>query len=248
MALKKTVDKIEDVEESLRSFYKEANGKFVLDVEGSEDGRLDEFRNNNRKLFTENEDLKKKLGMYEGIDPDEARKAKDVALKVKKKELIEAGEFEKLIEAQLAPIKKEFSDKIGNLENTNRRLMEEKKQLLIDNNISSLASKHGAVPTAIRDITRDARELFSLNEQNEMVAMNPDGTIKRDANGEPITPESWMKTLPKETPHRFAPSSGGGSSETRLPMEPGKISARDNTAFLKNLDGIAEGKVLVAKD
>lgn len=247
MALKRVIEKLEDVDEGMRSLYKEANGKFVLDVDGSEDGRIDEFRTNNRKLFTENEELKKKLGLFEGIDPDEARKAKDVSLKVKKKELIEAGEFEKLIEAQLMPIKKEFSDKIGNLENTNRQLMEEKNQLLIDNNISSLASKHGAVPTAIRDITRDARELFSLNEQNQMVAKNPDGTIKRDANGEPITPESWIKTLPKETPHRFAPSSGGGNSETILPLERGKIHAGDNDAFINNLEGIASGKVTVAK-
>ena len=248
MALKKVLDRLEEVDEAVRSFYKEANGKFVLDVEGSDDGRLDEFRNNNRKLFTENEDLKKKLGLYEGIDPEDVRKAKDVALKVKKKELIDAGEFEKLIEAQLAPIKKEFGDEITKLKNTNTQLMEDKKKLLIDNHISELASKHGAVPTAIRDITRDARELFSLNEENRMVAMNPDGTVRRDATGEPITPESWIKTLPKETPHRFAPSSGGGSSETRLPMEPGKISAKDNDAFLKNLDSIAEGKVLVAKE
>lgn len=244
MALKKIIEKLDDVDEALRLLYKESNGKFVLDIE--DDGRLNEFRENNKKLFNENEEYKKKLALFDGIDPDEARKTKEIALKMKKKELIEAGEFEKLIEAQLAPIKQAYDTKFAKMEADNAKLTEDKKKLLVDNHISTLAAKHGVVPSAIRNVTLDARETFSVNDKNEMVALAEDGTIKRDSNGDPITPETWFKLLPKQSPHYFAPSSGGGLNESRQPIEHGQIQKGDNASFLTNLEGIASGKVKVA--
>lgn len=245
MALKKVIDKLEEVDEAVRSLYKESNGKFVLDVE--DDGRLDEFRNNNKKLFNENDELKKKLALFEGIDPDEAKRSKELAAKMKRKELVESGDIEQLIEAAIAPIRQEFGAKIEGLESVNAKLKEDKKRLLVDNQASELASKHGVVPSAIRNVTYDAREMFSVNDQNEIVSIGPDGTIRRDAQGNPVTMETWIKSLPKVSPHYFASSSGSGAGESRLPMEPGKIAAGDNEGFVQNVEAIASGKMQVVQ-
>ena len=68
MALKFVVDNLDDIEEAHRPLYVERDGKFALAVEGAvSNERLAEFRDNNRSLKKQLDDLSKQ---FEGVDVD----------------------------------------------------------------------------------------------------------------------------------------------------------------------------------
>lgn len=250
--LKRMIAKLEDVEESLRSLYVAKDGAYVLDVE-QEDGKLNEFRENNRKLFAQNEalqkqnmDLAEKFKIFEGIDPNEIKKDRETAARLKKKELIEAGEFEKLVEAQLAPLRETFGSEIKSLKDHNASLKAEKQRLMLNNRVGVTGPKFGVRAEAMDDVIRAAGEQFTITEDGDIVALSKEGTVIRDKEGTPLSLDNWLKDLPKAKPHYFLPSSGGGSQESGAPYRPGQVASGDQAAFLSNIDKIAKGEVQVS--
>ena len=61
MALKSVVDSLDGIDEKYHALYAEKDGKFHLDAEvappANDDSKLGEFRENNRKLFEQNQTL-----------------------------------------------------------------------------------------------------------------------------------------------------------------------------------------------
>jgi len=220
--LKFIVDTLEEVPEAQRELYVEKDGKFVLDVEGVPEDpevkkRIDEFRENNIKLFQKAEEMEKQLKKFEGVDPDEYKKALDLLEKYKDSKLLDDGKIEELLNERTGRMKQDFQNKIDAL--TEKLGLESKEKstlrtslgiLKIDNAIQqTILRLHKIKSGAMPDIIRRGREVFKLSEELEPVAIDSNGGKMVGKDGiTPLTIEEWAEQLPNEAAHCFEDGEG----------------------------------------
>ena len=239
MALKYELDSLDDVPETKRDEYvlDEASKKYRLQVEGAVPAdRLKEFRENNKKLQKEREEL---LEKFKDVDPAEYRtikeRYKDVDLeeiKSLREELAALKESEgkgkeatkaelqsriddlvkkhkKEIESQKAELQKQIEGLNGQVNQQSQALA----KALIDNQITTLGVENSVRPEAMPDVMNRGNRIFSLGENGQVVARCPDGSKWiSDATEKYITVAEWFKGLVKDAPHLFKESSGSGAS------------------------------------
>jgi hypothetical protein len=125
MSLKPVLDSIDGVDEAVKAFYVEQDGKYRLDVEGGfkthdEINGLTSALNKERDARSK---MEKTLKKFEGIEnPEDAVKALETIKNLDEKKLIDAGEVEK-VKAEVA---KAMQTKIDELQNA----VAEKEQIL----------------------------------------------------------------------------------------------------------------------
>jgi hypothetical protein len=105
--------------------------------------------------------------------------------------------------------------------------------------------------SAARDAASRANEVFSLNDQGDLVALEPDGTQMFNKDNKPLTPKDFVQRLIDEAPHLFsagsgggAPGSGGGGGGSRRPGVV-QLSRTDAKGFGQLASKIADGTVTV---
>jgi hypothetical protein len=245
MTLKAVVDSIDAVPEAVRGFYAEKEGKYHLTVEGlvSKD-KLDEFRENNRRLFSEKEELAKR---FEGIDPDVARKLAAEANKMRDKQLIEAGKVDELVAERTGTMRTDYENKLKASDIQNKTLQQQLESLLIDGSIRDAAAKAGVRPSALEDVLLRGRQTFRLVD-GKAVPMDGDKQIF-GKSGDVMGTEEWVASLVERAPHLFEPSQGGGARGAGGSAAAGAgvktIRRSDTKAFLANVKEIASGRVQV---
>ena len=81
------------------------------------------------------------------------------------------------------------------------------------------AKSEGFLPTALPDMERRAKEVFSLGENDEIEARKPDGTLIIGKNGtDALSPADWLTdTMRTEAPHWWGISAGGGAGGNNGP-------------------------------
>ncbi len=205
--MKFKIAKLEDVEESLRSFYKQgSDGAFYLEVEGAvAKERLDEFRNNNV-------DLNKRLEAFKDLDPAKVQEMLDNERKIAEKKFIDAGDIDGLVNQRIAAMKADHeravNDLTGNLTTANRQL----ETLLIDNSVREVAAKIGVVPSAVDDVLLRAKTVFKV-EDGAPVAKDREGnTIYGKDGNSSLDIGGWLGGLKDQAPHLFGTSAGSGSN------------------------------------
>jgi predicted RNase H-like nuclease (RuvC/YqgF family) len=248
MALKYIVATLTDVEETLRSHYEPRDGRFVIKLEGfdfataEENARkLAEFRDNNRALNATKAELEAKLKALEGIDPAEvtALKAKVTELEGKLKGSKGADDVQKLLEAAVAPLKKQLDD-LGTERNATAQKLADKE---LESALQTAGIKAGVDEKALPDYIRRGKEIFSMVD-GKMAAKKGDTPLfSKDRPAEPLSMDEWAKALPAEAPHLFKTSGGGGA--TPGPGGPGNGAVRTIPAGARitaqDMDDIAKG-------
>ena len=210
MALKYEVEKLDDVDESLRSLYTEANGKYVLAVDGVvPKQKLDEFRNNNIALAKERDELLQKYG---DVDPELYRKLADEHNKLKEKKLIDAGKVDELIEERIKAMRASLEQERDTYKEQLSTARQRLEKMMIDNEAARLAVEMGCVDTALDDIVLRARMQFKLDGNDRAIAVDGDKTIYGADGVTPLTIKEWMSSLTKSAPHLFKQSTGGGAA------------------------------------
>jgi hypothetical protein len=244
MTLKRKIAKLEDVDEAQRGFYtkaKDGDG-FVLETE--EDPRLadlpklDEFRENNRKMKAE---LDKWTAL--GLTPEQAaeqvkaarKKADDdVNAKLTAKQLEE--KFQKQLDEQKAADDAE-----------KRTLREKLEQLEVIGPIRQKLLEAGLIASEAEDFLEKPsfRKRFKRSDDGKLQFL--------DEQGDPIlgmTVEKFAAETRKLYPRWFEPNRPGGAG-TKTNDQPAKgdvakIAADDQDAINENIDKIAAGEVEVA--
>lgn len=109
---------------------------------------------------------------------------------------------------------------------------EEIRSLVIDNTLQELCSKERVVPTATRDVLFRARQEFRVVD-GKAVPHNEKGNPVYGSDGSSfMSPEEWLKTQRRESPHWFAKNDGGGAGQT-----PGATPKTDVSNFNNNPGG-----------
>lgn len=221
MALKAVLESLDDVDEGLRSHYTkdEETGKFRLEAEGLVPKvKVDQFRQNNLELTNQLKDLQAKVKQFDGIDPEEyARLKADLDKLNRKAGKGDDGDLQQRIEAELAKAtnkltakhKEELSAKEAEAKTFKARY----ERKVIDSEITKAAVAAGVQETAIDDVLYRSRDVFALDDKENVVALDSNGQpMLRDADAEPMTVKDWLNSLAMRAPHLFKGSSGGGAS------------------------------------
>ena len=197
------VETLDSISEELQQYYVEDDGGFLLNVEGVvPKAKLNEFRTTNRKLNAE-------LEKFKYVDVDEYKQLKDSQTKDSVKGVVQEYDVENIVESRV----KEMRDSHSSILNEYEELKGGNTQLstlLIDNEVTSVATKHSIKPTAIEDILLRANRIFKVSD-GKVEAHESSGDIVYNKNGDPLTIEEWIASLETDAPHLFQESTGAGT-------------------------------------
>lgn len=152
---------------------------------------------------------------YKGKSPEEIQAILDGVQDAEEKDLIAQGKFdevfsrrtERMASAHQSTVQ-EFETKLAE---ANGRI-EKLSANTVASAVKSAAAEAGALPQALNDFVSRAHNVFALNDNFEVVAVDKEGNILLDSDGKtPLSPLAWAKALKSEAPHLFAIGNGGGS-------------------------------------
>lgn len=229
MSLKAVVEAIDVVPEAVRSFYKEADGKFVLDVEPVDGFALEDvsgLKNTLGKEMTLRKKLEKDVVRFKDIDPDKAREALTKLEELSS--LDPAKEADKIANTRFEAAKTQLLDKhkgeieardgkIGSLEKTIQ-------SLLIDAAATAaLADAKGSVELLLPHVQRSTRVRDAGDGKYVVEVIDKDGNARiGNAKGDPMTIGDLVQEMRKsEAFGRAFEGDGHNGSGTRPANPPG---------------------------
>lgn len=153
-------------------------------------------------------DIDRALEFHQKLQSDEEKK------------LFADGKFEEVLNRRLqgeqarhkAAIET-WEKKHGEAEKRSGELLERIKGLTIDKELMQAAAEAGVHKSAIPDLIRRGREVFSLTEDFKVQAMDEHGVIINGPDGKtPLSAAAYIESLKESAPHFFPGSSGAGST------------------------------------
>lgn len=183
-------------------FYKEVDGKYVLDVEGvvpstkykEAETKLSEFRNNNITL------------------KQQLEKATQTPLTGTPVQQIDV---EAAIESRIGEMKSHFTTQVTTLETEKKQLAEHLERVVLSDSVKEAALKYGVHESALPDVLNRAKDTFTVVDGK---AVSRSKAVDKD--GKPLEVSSWIHNLAETAPHLFAPSRGSGAQK---PVKGGNI-------------------------
>lgn len=227
MALKLTIEKIEDVEEALRSMYVEKEGKFHLDVDGL-DALTTEAAKQARKVANkeaEQERLKRKEWEKLGKTPEELQAMVDEWTELQDlREKNQMTEAEK--KGQWDQLKQQMNEKhAGEIKKKDIAIADEQKRVgdlrksiekhLIQSTAMSAIVQHKGIPDLLLPLVQ--RHIKVAEQEGEFIVKVVDdkGEPIVDGKGEPITIAEFVGEMQTNEVYGRAfqgtGSSGGGT-------------------------------------
>lgn len=221
-----TFGKLDDIPEALRSTAKDVGGKFEIDVVAT--STYDEVRTANTQVAQERDQLKTRVAAYAkavGDDPDkigtelaELRRTNQLVQdgKLKGSDAVEAevqrrlGEVKTSYETQL----RQQAEKSAAAEQALAAERTRRRNMIVEQRVRDVvyAEKSGANPQALEDILSRARNLYTVDDNDNLVAKKGDSIIYGKDGVTPLPPNEWLGKLLDEAPYLRLPSAGGGGN------------------------------------
>jgi len=221
MALKAVLEKKADLDalpEAQRGLYTEKEGKFLLDIDGgfvspsdhqALKTQLGEFRDNNRTLHGELEQLRPLKAKYEGIDPDEYKTLKAEVEKLKGKGVGKADDLQAAIDAAVEKANKPLRDKLASEEAARVKAQQAADSARFRELFTAEATKAGVRASALEFVLPKAETAFELKDG----AIAPRNGAKHPTEPhKDLTTADWLQHLAKTSDYLFEPSTGGGAT------------------------------------
>ena len=250
MALKTFITNLEDVAEHFREEYEQTEGGFALKVDDADyQKKIGEFRGNNIQLAQQLEDAKKQLKNFEGVDPAKYKAQQDVLQKLEEKQLLEAGQVEKVLEQRTQTMKADYEGQVqalkASVEDFQKKADTYKRSLdtiAVDNAIVKAVTEIAQPKRgAIEDIKLRAKTIWKVKEDGNLIPMDGDRVLYGKDGTAPMSPAEWAMNLTTTAGYLFEPNTGGGSQGGGRGQQSGdKLVSR--SSFASNLEDIASGK------
>jgi len=217
MALKRKTKDITEIPEAARGLYKETGDGddkvWVLQNDFIPEGmtpkeKLDEFRNSNLALKSQNEDLIKKFG---NIDLEAYNKAVEQQRLLEEKELLKKGDVDAIVESRVKEMKELHSQEIQKVSSERDTAASRLQDLEINQVVMSAATSKKALTGALPDIISRAKTVFVYKE-GSILPMKDGQTWYGPDGVTPITIPEWVDRLSVEAAHLFQNSTGSGAS------------------------------------
>ena len=200
---------LESVEESFRDLYQDdGTGKHVLKVEGAvPKQQVDDFRANNLALKTA-------LEKFEGIDPDKTPEILDAWRGVSDGKFVENAKKEdvdKMVERRTEEMTKKYETEINKAQDFAVTMKRELETVKVNQALLTAGATAGLRKGAEADLLSRGREVFSLDDQGNLVARDDKGEVRYGAAGQPLSPAEFIKELATQAEHLFSENVGGGA-------------------------------------
>lgn len=250
MGLKAVVEKIEDIDEGLRSHYVERNGKFELSVELSGiDGikSFTDFSKLNEALRKERNDHK---GVRDRLGLLGERKVEDVLKELDRIPELEAlangkvdeEKIEQIVEgrirAKTGPIERERDQlKAGILERDKKLeeyVVRERTRTIHDAVREAVGKSQGFQTSAVEDALVFAERMLEVDESGRVVTRDNVGVTPG------IEAAVWLTEMQAKKSHWWGPTQGGGSGGNR-----GGVGGGSNPWSHEGWNMTEQGKILV---
>lgn len=212
--------KFDDIPEALREFYVQRGSEWVLKVAENlvPKSQIQEFRDNNIQLESDMRELRQQLEQFKDVDPEKYQEAISVLQKYEEKKPLDAGEIEKVVDNRTKQIEKNWQTKFDNERKAKEAAIAQANDyrgkhsaLKLDTEVSKLIGDL-AVPKkgAMTDIHSRAARIFSLDDDDNIIALQADGKSPRlNEDNEPYTLTDFGKMLLSEADYLFESTSGG---------------------------------------
>lgn len=254
----------DEVPEALRENAEEREGRWVVKIESGEGvgvvptdklaeanaklTKLDEFRENNRKMHKQLEEMKTQLGSYEGIDPAAHKAALEKLAELESK----AKKTPDDITNKILAAQKPLQDRIDELMKAQEKIEAEKLEAMrqaaqsrLEGQLRDAGNTVGVAEGAMMDFLSRGTRVWQMVDGKPM-AMDGDEPVMSRKTGQPIDLTEWAEDLRQEAGHLFAKSGGGaaaGSKGTKTSTT--VIDANDPLAVGKAAEKIAKGEAVV---
>lgn len=180
--------------------------------------------NNRDQLKDEKTKLQSKLdemsSQWEGLDPKQVQSLMSRMQNDEETKLIAEGKIDEVLSRRTEALQGDYQKRIdaadqirADLESKLSGMQGEVKKLVLDSTIRRSASDIGIIPTAIDDALYRAKDIFSIGENNSVVAKDADGSVKLGKDGKsPLNPAEWIESMKEQAPHWFMQNQGGGAN------------------------------------
>ncbi|MCP4251059.1 MAG: hypothetical protein GY778_28815 [bacterium] len=208
-------------------------------------GNRDEILGEKRELQGRYDTLAEQ---WKDLDPVQVKGLLDKIANDEDTRLIAEGKTDQVIERRTEALRRDAQTKVeaattraSDLEGTVKEKDSKIAELVIDAAIKDAALEAGVQPSALADIVLRSRQIFALNEDYEIEARKPDGTLIVGKEGKgSLTPGEWLSDIMKElAPHWWAPSNGGGVQSGR--KSGAKRDSNDNIEKLSPRQKLVHG-------
>lgn len=214
--LKRIIDSLDKVDESLRKFYKEQDGKFVLDVEDEDvtalKNALQAERNANKEYKKKVPELESKLASLE----EDLEKARAKGADQKDKDAIKAE-----IDRVTAQLTEKYTKEIDTFKSQNESLKTTVNRTILENEaIAALTAAKGKTKVLLPHVQRN---LKVVEEDGKFVVrvINDKGEeliSKKSGSTEPMSVHEYVESLRNDEEFGLlfegTNNSGSGSSRT----------------------------------
>lgn len=199
----------------LHEFYAEtAEGDYVLEADGVED--VSGLKSALKREKEEKRDAKEQLKQFEGLDPDQARKALEATQKIEEKKLIDKQQFDEV----LKKYRSEFDAELEKEKSKNAQLLTNLKR----EKLTNLVVDKGV----LSDRARFA--LVELLDQVEILSdENGIHLQKKGGIGDPKEIDEMVTGLKENSAFLFAPTNASGSGATQSERSTGYQNAANLT-------------------
>lgn len=194
------------------------------------------LKTKNSELIGKEKQLKDALKQYDGIDVESAREALKIKQELEDKKLIESGKLDELVNQRIERMKSDYDKKIQELTQQASKAQEfanRFKGRVLSDEIRSVASLLGVIPSAIEDAIYRGRELFIVDDEGKVT---PKESAGLDAKGAPLTTKAWLEAMKEAAPHWFPIPKGSGapgSDSGKATMNRSKMSSDEKLAFIQ---------------
>lgn len=257
----------EEIPAGLEGFYKEVDGKWVLQVDGMvPESSLKEVKDKLNEFRTNNVALAQKLKELDGktfLTPEEQEEfdeLKKQAQDIEDKNLIDAGKIDELVHSRTERMRADYENKIEAYKKTAEKAegLAQTYQgrlgnVLVEAEVSRALSASGIQPVqgALADVVARASSVWKVNEAGQLVALDKDGNpVYGQDPSSPITMDEWAAQTAKDASYLFMENKGTGGDGNNQGGNKGsdgtlRIPRSNEHLKSKHIEDLATGKAVL---
>jgi len=230
-------DAFDNLPEGIKEHYAQDGDNYVLQTDSND--KIDEFRNNNRTLYRENEELKKRQAEFE---KQLAESQKEVQQRTEK-ELLSEGKIDELLDKRTEAMRQSYEEKINQLAQQYQSAEQTLDIHIVENQIRDAAIKaHARNDRAVDHIIRAIKPQLK-REGTSAVRVDGQGNAVMGSDGK--TPQGipdLVEELRASDSFLFAESTGSGANGGQNATQNGKKRIR-RSEIGKYITEVAKGEV-----
>lgn len=191
MKLKSKYSKQEDIPESVRDFYEERDGAWVLDHD-IDIPNVSSIRNDLSTERRRRQELESKIQKWESLGKSD----EEIAALIEKHKKLEEDDLESKgkwdqLKAQLVEThnaeKNRLQKKIDDLTKTVDERDSAIREMLLDSNATAAIAEHDGDPELLMPFVRKRMRVVEAEGRRKIEVLGEDGNVKMNGKGEPIS-------------------------------------------------------------